>query len=118
MCCSLSCPVKSDVWKNILKLCDFIECLRLEEDLWSSSAPFVLLEQGYVELVAQGFVLYVVWSLLNVMFKTWYMYKYIHCTVWSCASVLTEEKGFLVTFHLEFGTIRRCRKHNSVLCYF
>lgn len=106
------------MWKDILKLCDFIECLRLEEDLCSSSGPIVLLKQGYLELVAQEFLLYVVWSLLNVMFKTWYMYKYIRCTVWGCALVLTEEKGFLVTFHLDFGTIRRCCKHNSVLCYF
>lgn len=30
---------------------------------------------------------------------------------------VTEEKRFLVTFHLEFGTITRHYKHNSVLCY-
>lgn len=59
-------------------------------------------------------MLFVVWSLLNLMFERWSVQKGI-CCMGMCISVI-EEKGFLVTFNLKFGTIARHNQHNSVLC--
>lgn len=60
-------------------------------------------------------MLFVVWSLLNLMFKRWCVQK-CTCRRGTCFSA-TEEKGFLVTFHLELGAVSRQYKDNLVVLF-
>lgn len=104
--------------QSTLKLYELVESCRIVvggvgRALWRSSGSTSLL----LEPVAQKF-LCVICGLEPAEFsilRGWVVQKCV-CYMGMCISVI-QEKGFLVTFNLEFGTITRCNQYNSVLHY-